>query len=90
MCWFTKWSGAVCSVSHISEKVNTCTKFVICIMLPTAARTIMGDEMEDRSIHTLDIITAPDGSVNVEASDYSYRFFEEDAAEEDADERVLD
>ena len=46
--------------------------------------------MEDRSIHTLDIITAPDGSVNVEASDYSYRFFEEDAAEEDADERVLD
>lgn len=50
-----------------------------------AALDIMGDDSEDHSIHTLDITTAPDGSIDVEAGDYPYGFFEEDA-----DDEVLD
>ena len=55
-----------------------------------AARDIMGGEMDDHSIHTLDITTAADGSVTVEAGDYTNSIFEEDAEEEDAEVEVLE
>jgi hypothetical protein len=49
----------------------------------------MGDNFEDHSIHTLDITTTSNGSVDVEVGDYPYGFFDEDAnEEEDADDET--